>query len=184
MPRLEAIQGARPTGSRNVWRQAIGRGARPCQEINKTHFLRVDHCGWTKYHGYFTDPDVVDLCRGLSKERPTTMTTCRACGAQLASRPRVCAPRAACPWSVASRRTRSAWETLQFNYQRTRHFSAAFRRVHIYQGQRRSTCRRGLPKIGSSEDVGDYDRYNQERGIRAKKEKTNERTHRHHRHPP
>ena len=90
MPRLEAIQGARPTGSRNVWRQAIGRGARPCQEINKTHFLLLDHCGWTKNHGYFTDPDVVDLCRGLSKERPTTMTTCRACGAQLASRPRVC----------------------------------------------------------------------------------------------
>ena len=90
MPRLEAVQGNRPTQSRNVFKQIIGRGARPCAEIYKTHFLLLDHCGWTQAHGYFTDPDIVDLHSGLSKERPKTVVTCPRCHAALASRPRIC----------------------------------------------------------------------------------------------
>lgn len=89
-PRIEVVQALRPTQSRCVWRQALGRGARPCQEIYKTHFLFLDHAGWTNTHKYLTDPDLVSLHGGLSKERPKTVATCPVCHAALASRPRVC----------------------------------------------------------------------------------------------
>lgn len=56
----------------------------------KNYFLFLDHAGWTHEHGYFTDPDISTLAGGLSKERPKQVTSCKACGATLASRPRVC----------------------------------------------------------------------------------------------
>lgn len=91
-PRLLVVQGMRPTKSRGLWRQIVGRGARPCPEIFKTHFLLLDHCGWTSEHGRFTDPDRCSLAGGLAREQKDEkqLRTCPACGARFVPGPKVC----------------------------------------------------------------------------------------------
>ena len=89
-PRIEAILALRPTKSRCLWRQMSGRGLRLCPEIGKTHVAILDHAGWTKEHGYLTDPDVVDLKGGLKKERQKSMSKCQRCGAEFVRRPAIC----------------------------------------------------------------------------------------------
>uniref|UniRef100_A0A6M3K172 Putative type III restriction enzyme n=1 Tax=viral metagenome TaxID=1070528 RepID=A0A6M3K172_9ZZZZ len=90
-PRIQVILAMRPTMSRCLWRQMCGRGLRPCPEIGKAHVLLLDHAQWTDRHGYLTDPDHYELETGLLPEMPgAEEIVCRACGAQLRSRPPFC----------------------------------------------------------------------------------------------
>ena len=96
LPALSAIIMARPTKSRGLWRQCLGRGLRPCLEVGKADCIILDHAGVTDQHGYLTDPDRVDLTAGLRKARERATMTCPACGAHLVGRPAQC-PACGCP---------------------------------------------------------------------------------------
>lgn len=65
--RIEAVLGLRPTKSRGLWRQIVGRGLRLCPELGKQHCAILDHANWTAEHGYITDPDDVSLAAGIQR---------------------------------------------------------------------------------------------------------------------
>lgn len=86
-PTISVILALRPTQSRCLWRQMVGRGLRISPETYKVDCLLLDHARWTETHGRITDPDHVDLHGGLQKEpqaeekEPTSAPCCKACGA-------------------------------------------------------------------------------------------------------
>ncbi len=51
VPPVELIIMARPTKSYNLWIQMIGRGTRPCPEVEKTDCFIFDHAGNVASHG-------------------------------------------------------------------------------------------------------------------------------------
>jgi len=89
-PIISVIGFARPTKSRGLWRQIIGRGLRLSPATGKTDCLILDHAGVTEEHGYITDPDKISLDGGLEQSRGEQETTCDYCGAVLVGRPAIC----------------------------------------------------------------------------------------------
>lgn len=89
-PSIEAVIALRPTKSRCLWRQMMGRGLRLCPEIGKTQCLVLDHACWTEEHGYVTDPDQISLDKGLGQDKPQQLSSCPQCGAQFSVRPPYC----------------------------------------------------------------------------------------------
>lgn len=87
-PAASAIILARPTKSRGLWRQMVGRTLRPAE--GKVDCLVLDHSNCTDTHGFVTDPDRVDLKSGISLQRPVATRRCRSCGAEFAGRPPYC----------------------------------------------------------------------------------------------
>jgi DNA repair protein RadD len=63
LPVTSAVILARPTQSRGLWRQMVGRALRPC--AGKTDCIILDHAGATKEHGFITDPDTLSLEDGI-----------------------------------------------------------------------------------------------------------------------
>lgn len=89
-PIISVIGFARPTQSRGLWRQIIGRGLRLSPKTGKIDCLILDHAGVTDAHGYITDPDTISLAGGLEKPREAATVTCERCGAVLAGYPALC----------------------------------------------------------------------------------------------
>lgn len=102
-PEVQCLQNTRPTKSRGLWRQIGGRGLRPVWDQDtgqwrrnpddtfvKPHCLYLDHAGQTHEHGFLTDPDIVDLRRGLLRDESARATVCDHCGAVLRSKPFTC----------------------------------------------------------------------------------------------
>ena len=58
-PRVSCVIALRPTLSRCLWRQMLGRGSRPSP--GKSDFLLIDNAAWSVLHGVFTDEDDVSL---------------------------------------------------------------------------------------------------------------------------
>jgi len=87
-PIASAIILARPTKSRGLWRQMIGRCLRPFKD--KVDCLILDHGNCTDTHGFITDPDRFDLTSGAAKDKPKANRRCRACGAEYAGTPTFC----------------------------------------------------------------------------------------------
>jgi superfamily II DNA or RNA helicase len=107
LPEVSAIIGARPTKSRSLWRQMLGRGARTLIDQSgrwitdqsgrpiKSNFVIIDACNWTKEHGHFTDPDFYTLRDGLcvtgdGADGSCPTYECPACMAKLRSLPPSC----------------------------------------------------------------------------------------------
>ena len=59
LPHLEAIIGARPTRSRNLVKQMIGRLMRP--DDDKRFAFLFDHADWTRTHGFVNEPEKYTL---------------------------------------------------------------------------------------------------------------------------
>lgn len=87
-PAVSAVILARPTKSRGLWKQCVGRGLRIWP--GKEDCLILDHANCTLAHGYVTEPDRISLERGISNERPRAERRCRACGAKYAGAPTFC----------------------------------------------------------------------------------------------
>lgn len=87
-PTVSAVVLARPTKSRSLWRQMVGRGLRPAP--GKTDCLLLDHAGATAAHGYITDPDIVTLAQGVKRKTRPAEFFCPFCGEQLSGWPREC----------------------------------------------------------------------------------------------
>lgn len=78
IPFLSCIIMARPTKSYNLYIQQLGRGTRPCPEIEKRDFLILDHAGNVLRHGFMTDEPEVTI-GGSDKEKKTNLKTCSKC---------------------------------------------------------------------------------------------------------
>lgn len=76
LPRLSCVILARPTKSKGLWRQMIGRGGRP--DKGKIDCIILDHAGCTAMHGLPTDPDEYDL-RGIKKRAGVEAQSVRIC---------------------------------------------------------------------------------------------------------
>lgn len=74
-PEVSCVILARPTKSRCLWRQMIGRGLRTADWIGKLDCTVMDHANLTRQHGFIEDIDHYDLT-GLNaaKHRPGTMS--------------------------------------------------------------------------------------------------------------
>jgi len=111
LPRTSAVILGRPTKSRGLWRQMVGRALRPATEFGKVDCLILDHAGCTHEHGFITDPDERSLAGGV--ERPdgkSRQYECPHCHATLGSWP------AWCPSCGESLRDQSAEQCeLRFN---------------------------------------------------------------------
>ena len=59
LPHLEAVIGARPTRSRNLQKQMIGRLMRP--DDDKRFAFLFDHADWTRTHGFVNEPETHTL---------------------------------------------------------------------------------------------------------------------------
>lgn len=59
LPHLEAIIGSRPTRSRNLAKQMIGRLMRP--DDDKRFAFLFDHSDWTRTHGFVNEPETFSL---------------------------------------------------------------------------------------------------------------------------
>jgi DNA repair protein RadD len=89
-PTISAVILARPTKSRGLWRQCVGRGLRPAPEHGKFDCLILDHADTTREHGYITDPDQISLGGGVERAREAASRVCPVCTASLPGRPPVC----------------------------------------------------------------------------------------------
>lgn len=89
-PRVSCIINRRPTESRSLWRQMIGRGLRPFD--GKENCIILDHANSRDMHGYITDPDRLTLAGGLDggNERTPATRECPTCRAQFAGYPSRC----------------------------------------------------------------------------------------------
>jgi len=67
LPHLEAVIGTRPTRSRNLVRQMIGRLMRP--DDNKRFAFLFDHADWTRTHGFVNEPETYTLTGRESRPR-------------------------------------------------------------------------------------------------------------------
>lgn len=82
VPALKNIILCRPTQSKNLYVQMLGRGTRP--HDNKDHFKVIDHVGNVARHGFLIDEQKVDLNakeekRKSSKSRVAPIKTCKKC---------------------------------------------------------------------------------------------------------
>ncbi len=59
LPHLEAVIGSRPTRSRNLQKQMIGRLMRP--DDDKRFAFLFDHADWTRTHGFVNEPETFSL---------------------------------------------------------------------------------------------------------------------------
>jgi superfamily II DNA or RNA helicase len=59
LPHLECVIGARPTISKSLFKQMVGRLMRP--DDNKRIAYLLDHANWTRMHGYVTDLTIHSL---------------------------------------------------------------------------------------------------------------------------
>lgn len=59
LPHLEAVIGTRPTRSRNLVKQMIGRLMRP--DDDKRFAFLFDHADWTRNHGFVNEPEAFSL---------------------------------------------------------------------------------------------------------------------------
>lgn len=59
LPHLEAVIGARPTRSRSLVKQMIGRLMRP--DDDKRFAFLFDHADWTRTHGFVNEPETYSL---------------------------------------------------------------------------------------------------------------------------
>jgi len=89
LPAVEAIILARPTASRGLWKQMVGRGLRPWPD--KTHCIVLDHAGCRAMHSDYDAPETYSLEGEISNldSEPTESSNyrrCKACGAQFKSR--------------------------------------------------------------------------------------------------
>jgi len=67
LPRLECILGARPTKSKNLYKQMVGRLMRP-DDSSRIKFL-LDHANWTRMHGFVTEPTAHSLTEPEKRPR-------------------------------------------------------------------------------------------------------------------
>lgn len=67
LPRLECIIGARPTRSKALYKQMGGRIMRPDDDA-RIKFL-IDHCNWTRMHGFLKEPSVHSLTEREDRPR-------------------------------------------------------------------------------------------------------------------
>jgi len=67
LPRLECIIGARPTRSKNLYKQMGGRLMRPDDE-KRIAFL-LDHANWTRTHGFLFEPTDHSLTKAEKRPR-------------------------------------------------------------------------------------------------------------------
>lgn len=72
-PEVSCIILGRPTKSRCLWRQTIGRGLRTAPWIGKTECIVLDHANLTRQHGFIEDPDHYDIS-GLQTTKHRTGT--------------------------------------------------------------------------------------------------------------
>jgi superfamily II DNA or RNA helicase len=61
MPEIGCLIAARPTMSRCLWRQMLGRALRILPETGKVDAMILDHAGLTRAHGFVDDNDVISL---------------------------------------------------------------------------------------------------------------------------
>lgn len=95
IPDLKNIILARPTQSKNLYIQMLGRGTRPFKD--KTHFTVYDHVGNARRHGFIEYEDKADLkplkrsknkvgdapvkiCHSCMAIMPASIKTCKECG--------------------------------------------------------------------------------------------------------
>lgn len=96
LPRIECVILARPTKSRGLWRQMVGRGLRPWTNpinmLEKLFCIILDHAGCTYTHGFVTDPDDLSLEDGLKKpsKGKARRFRCPECKAEIGSWPKFC----------------------------------------------------------------------------------------------
>lgn len=106
-PSVKCVVLARPTKSRALFFQMVGRGMRPCVDVPELRYaLVLDHAGCAHEHGLPQDPQDYSLEPGKRKRTvpaeapvrtcevcyavaPTTATECPACGAPFPPRERV-----------------------------------------------------------------------------------------------
>ena len=81
LPQCSCVILARPTQSRGLWKQMVGRGMRPAKD--KDDCLILDHAGCTHQHGFVEDEDQVDLACGLKRIKEAKVILCDACGEAL-----------------------------------------------------------------------------------------------------
>lgn len=67
LPRLECVLGARPTRSKNVYKQMGGRLMRPDDDA-RIKFL-LDHANWTRMHGFLSEPCIHSLTEPEKRPR-------------------------------------------------------------------------------------------------------------------
>lgn len=91
-PRVSCVILARPTKSRGLWRQMVGRGLRPDLPTGKMDCQVHDHAGCRSTHGDITDDEDVDLADGVSVRAKVGMgtKTCMQCYAIMPSTAQVC----------------------------------------------------------------------------------------------
>lgn len=88
LPDLSAAILARPTKSRGLWKQMVGRILRPAP--GKFDALILDHANCRDAHGYVTEPDRISLKSGIENSRPRPARMCPACRAKFAGSPKHC----------------------------------------------------------------------------------------------
>jgi len=67
LPRLECVIGARPTRSKVLYKQMGGRLMRPDDDARIKYLL--DHCNWTRMHGFLKEPTVHSLSENERRPR-------------------------------------------------------------------------------------------------------------------
>ncbi len=72
LPRLECILGARPTRSKNMYKQMGGRLMRPDDDA-RIKFL-LDHANWTRMHGFLSEPTTHSLTKAEKRPRKNKVT--------------------------------------------------------------------------------------------------------------
>lgn len=87
-PRVSCVILARPTKSRALWRQMVGRALRPFP--GKTDCLIIDHANNHHVHGYPEEKDTYDLSAGLHKRKDPPRFKCPKCRSPLSGRPNFC----------------------------------------------------------------------------------------------
>jgi len=93
LPHLESVIGARPTASKSLVRQMVGRLMRPDED--KRFAYLFDHASWSENHGFVNEPQVYSL-HGREKrlrkggERGAPIKQCPECHALMPIQDKVC----------------------------------------------------------------------------------------------
>jgi DNA repair protein RadD len=101
VPAVDLIIMARPTKSYNLWIQMIGRGTRPCPDVQKTDCYVFDHAGNVERHGLLEQERQCELDGKVVKDPPQIKqcgqcfswagrfeSVCPACGAAFREEPK------------------------------------------------------------------------------------------------
>ncbi len=90
-PSLECVILARPTLSRALYMQMVGRGIRLCPDIGKTDCLVYDFgTGNIERFGRIDEPIEISLANSVVEETPVELITCPKCSAYISARARIC----------------------------------------------------------------------------------------------